>query len=104
MLHNSDRPAHRAAGHRYGPLPFRHNIRIGSILLPALVVLVGFGGTLPVATIVIGAMVRPVTCAHDMGISPWDACCHGMIALDACHSRHRNLCLLVSRWHISWMH
>ena len=59
MLHNGNRPALRATGHRYGPMPFRHNIRVGSVLLPTLVVLVGFGGKLPAATIMIGSMVRP---------------------------------------------
>ena len=46
-------------GQRYGPTPFRHNIRIGSILLPILVILLGFGGKLAAAIIMIGAMVRP---------------------------------------------
>ncbi len=45
-------------------MPFRHNVRIGSILLPTLVVLVGFGGKLSVAIIMIGAMVRFAVTAH----------------------------------------
>ena len=52
------------AGQHYGPMPFRHNIKIGSILLPTLVVLVGFGGKLSVAIIMIGAMVRFIVTAH----------------------------------------
>ena len=40
-------------------MPFRHNIRIGSVLLPTLVLLVGFGGKVSAATIIIGSMVRP---------------------------------------------
>ena len=90
MLHNSDRSVHRAAGHRYGPMPFRHNIRIGSILLPTLVVLVGFGGALSVATIMIGAMVRPLTFAHDTGNESWYACCHGMIPATVVIKIHTN--------------
>ena len=43
---------------RYGPTPFRHNIRIGIILMPTLVTLIGFGGKLSAAIIMIGAMVR----------------------------------------------
>ncbi|CAK0743676.1 hypothetical protein CVIRNUC_001488 [Coccomyxa viridis] len=42
---------------RYGPTPFRHNIRIGMILMPTLVTLIGFGGKLTAAIIMIGAMV-----------------------------------------------
>lgn len=84
MLQSSDRPGRRATGHRYAPMPFRHNIRIGSILLPTLVVLVGFGGKLSVATIMIGAMVRPSTLTTYEGSAPWQVylLC-GMMALNA---------------------
>lgn len=59
MLHSKEGSARLLAGQRYGPTPFRHNVRLGSVLLPTLVILVGFGGKLAVAVITIGAMVRP---------------------------------------------
>ena len=74
MLQNTERPGRRATGHRYAPMPFRHNTRIGSILLPTLVVLVGFGGKLSVATIMIGAMVRSSALAPYEGNAPWELC------------------------------
>ena len=52
-------PPRMGASQRYGPTPFRHNIRIGIILMPTLVTLIGFGGKLSAAIIMIGAMVRP---------------------------------------------
>lgn len=44
-------------GMRYAPTSFKHNARIGAVLLPTLVVLVGFGGKLPVGVFLAGAMV-----------------------------------------------
>lgn len=44
-------------GMRYAPTSFRHNARIGAVLLPTLVILVGFGGKLPVGVFLAGAMV-----------------------------------------------
>ena len=75
---------------RYGPTPFRHNIRIGIILMPTLVTLIGFGGKLTAAIIMIGAMVRPFCTAHmlycvlkRMGVLEQDA--DGLLHMDITH-------------------
>ena len=49
-------------GMRYAPSSFRHNARIGAVLLPTLVVLVGFGGKLPVGVFLAGVMVGDRNC------------------------------------------
>lgn len=59
MIGSRENPPRVGASQRYGPTPFRHNIRIGIILVPTLVTLIGFGGKLSAAIIMIGAMVRP---------------------------------------------
>lgn len=51
-------------GMRYAPNSFRHNARVATVLLPAIILLVGFGGKLPVGILLAGAMVRPHTRSH----------------------------------------
>ncbi len=46
------------AGVRFAPSAFRWNGRVGVALLPSLIVLAGFGGSVPSGIMVVGAMVR----------------------------------------------
>jgi hypothetical protein len=45
-------------GLRYTPNAFKHNGRMAVVLLPAVILLVGFGGKLPAGVLMAGAMVR----------------------------------------------
>lgn len=45
------------AGARFAPSAFRWNGRVAVALLPSLIVLAGFGGTVPSGVMMVGAMV-----------------------------------------------
>ena len=84
------------ASQRYGPTPFRHNVRIGSILMPTLVILIGFGGKLTAAIIMIGAMVRPfrISCVQQCVLKSMGALDHnsdGVLHMNMMLFLHRRL-------------
>ena len=53
---------------RYAPSSFQHNARVAAVLLPSLIVLVGFGGKLAAGVLMAGVMVRYFPSCIDPGV------------------------------------
>lgn len=72
------------AASRYMPSSFQHNARVAAVLLPSIVILVGFGGKLPAGVLILGAMVCPSPHVHAVSTRSLRLGCHSLLELEMC--------------------